>query len=123
MDALPAIQAFVGLERRQSRARRIIAVDQAQVVVEYRRVEQRCRVQRGGILISDEPGASYLNQISGNKVADNGFDCGVTLASHARAPGLGAGPNFGVTQNTVSRNVVTHNGSLGQGSTRRDRGR
>lgn len=70
----------------------------------------------GGILISDETGASYQNLISGNKVADNGYDCGITIASHGRAPNLPAGPNFGVFQNTVSHNVVTHNGSLGQGS-------
>jgi parallel beta-helix repeat protein len=70
----------------------------------------------GGMLISDESGTTSRNVISGNTVANNGYDCGITLASHARAPGLGQGLNFGIYNNTISRNVVSNNGNLGQGA-------
>jgi hypothetical protein len=39
----------------------------------------------GGILTSDETGASHDNLIAENFVHDNPFDCGITLASHAPA--------------------------------------
>ena len=70
----------------------------------------------GGILISDETGPNNNNLITGNTVANNPYDCGITLASHARAPGLGTGLNFGVFRNTVSHNVARHNGYLGAGA-------
>lgn len=70
----------------------------------------------GGILISDETGSAHDNLITGNRVVDNAYDCGITIASHGRAPNLGTGPNFGIFHNTVSRNRVQNNGNLGQGS-------
>jgi parallel beta-helix repeat protein len=70
----------------------------------------------GGILVSDETGPSYENLITGNSVTDNALDCGITLASHAPAPNLPQGFSYGVFRNTVSHNLVQHNGSIGQGA-------
>lgn len=73
----------------------------------------------GGILLSDETGPTDDNIISGNTVAENAYDCGITLASHGAAPSLASvakGSSFGVYRNTISRNTVSHNGSLGQGA-------
>ncbi len=39
----------------------------------------------GGILLSDDTGATHDNLISANLVSNNPFDCGITLASHAPA--------------------------------------
>lgn len=63
----------------------------------------------GGMLISDDTGASHDNVISGNLVSDNGFACGITMASHS---------GMGVYQNTVSGNQSLRNGLLlfGQGA-------
>ncbi len=36
----------------------------------------------GGILLSDDTGATHDNLIVGNTVQDNPLDCGITLASH-----------------------------------------
>ncbi|HUJ72484.1 MAG TPA: right-handed parallel beta-helix repeat-containing protein [Verrucomicrobiae bacterium] len=56
----------------------------------------------GGVLISDDTGATHDNVISGNSVHDNPYDCGITLASH--------NPTTGVYHNTISGNDVSHNG-------------
>jgi parallel beta-helix repeat protein len=66
----------------------------------------------GGILISDETGPNHDNLISGNTVHDNPYDCGITLASHGPATSVipTAGLPFGVTNNTISDNVSSHNG-------------
>jgi parallel beta-helix repeat protein len=66
----------------------------------------------GGILISDETGPSFHNLITGNLVADNPYDCGITLASHGPAPSTGAELSFGVYNNTISQNTSTANGLL-----------
>jgi parallel beta-helix repeat protein len=66
----------------------------------------------GGILISDETGPTYRNVITGNLVANNPYDCGITLASHGPAPSTGASLPFGVYDNTISQNQVTSNGIL-----------
>ncbi|MGA2881962.1 MAG: NosD domain-containing protein [Bryobacteraceae bacterium] len=55
----------------------------------------------GGILISDDTGATHDNVISGNLVSDNAFDCGITLASHS---------GLGVFHNTISGNQSLRNG-------------
>ena len=55
----------------------LIGVDHS--IVSGNRVENNA----GGILVSDETGASHDNLITGNSVANNAFDCGITLASHA----------------------------------------
>lgn len=66
----------------------------------------------GGILISDETGASQGNLISGNNVHDNPFDCGITMASHGPATSVipTAKLSFGVVHNTVAHNTSDHNG-------------
>jgi parallel beta-helix repeat protein len=62
-------------------------------------------VQRnsGGILISDDSGATHDNVISGNLVSDNGYACGITMASHS---------GMSVYHNTVSGNQSLRNGLL-----------
>jgi parallel beta-helix repeat protein len=63
----------------------------------------------GGILLSDDTGATHDNLIMGNTVRNNPFDCGITLASHALfAPGPPVAA--GVFHNTISGNVSDHNG-------------
>ncbi|MGB7466905.1 MAG: right-handed parallel beta-helix repeat-containing protein [Candidatus Acidiferrum sp.] len=63
----------------------------------------------GGILLSDDTGETSDNLITGNVVANNPFDCGIVMASHAPAPGSSA-PHLGIVHNTVSGNKSTHNG-------------
>ena len=55
----------------------------------------------GGILISDDAGATHDNLISGNLVSNNGLACGITLASHS---------GMGVYHNTISGNQSLNNG-------------
>jgi len=57
----------------------------------------------GGILISDDTGATYENLIAGNLVSDNGYACGITMASHS---------GMGLYSNTVSANQSLRNGLL-----------
>lgn len=57
----------------------------------------------GGILISDDTGATFENVISGNLVSNNPYDCGITLASHS---------GMGVYHNTISGNQSLNNGLL-----------
>jgi parallel beta-helix repeat protein len=62
----------------------------------------------GGILLSDDTGATHDNLIMGNTVQDNPSDCGITLASH---PLAGGGPTAaGVFHNTITGNNSKHNG-------------
>src|ERR1041385_4716663 len=60
----------------------------------------------GGILVTDDTGATHDNVISGNVVRNNVPDCGITLPSHSGA---------GVFHNTVSGNFVAENGGAGVG--------
>jgi hypothetical protein len=65
-----------------------------------------------GVLISDETAMSRGNLITDNIVNDNPEECGIVLASH---PPVGAtppafAPHFGIVSNTISENVVSHNG-------------
>ncbi len=64
----------------------------------------------GGILLSDDTGATHDNLITGNTVRENPFDCGITLASHGRASIAGHGLPLGVFHNTISGNESTSNG-------------
>jgi parallel beta-helix repeat protein len=66
----------------------------------------------GGILISDETGASRNNLISGNHVHDNPYDCGITMASHGPATSVipTATLSYGVMNNTIVHNNSSHNG-------------
>jgi parallel beta-helix repeat protein len=64
----------------------------------------------GGILLSDDTGATHDNLIMGNTVRNNSFDCGITLASHTLfAPGPPTAA--GVFHNTINGNVSDHNGT------------
>lgn len=66
----------------------------------------------GGILISDETGPTTSNLIKGNTVRDNGYDCGITLASHAAANAFGPimALNYGISHNVIAYNDSHHNG-------------
>lgn len=63
----------------------------------------------GGILLSDDTGATHDNLILGNTVQNNPFDCGITLASHQL---FGSTPpiSAGVFHNTITGNTSEHNG-------------
>jgi len=75
----------------------------------------------GGILLTDENGPTDGNQISGNDVSSNAYDCGITIAGHhigtnvkgVFSPVL---PTVGgVYNNTIRDNESVNNGVLGQG--------
>ncbi|WP_446743796.1 right-handed parallel beta-helix repeat-containing protein [Silvibacterium acidisoli] len=71
----------------------------------------------GGILISDETGASTGNQIAGNVVRDNDYAAGITLASHLLPPDSGIITlSRGVSSNVVTHNELDHNGTSTGGS-------
>jgi hypothetical protein len=70
----------------------------------------------GGILLSDETGINYENQITGNDVHDNALDCGITLASHAPSPNASSKLPYGVFSNFIFGNSVTGNGLVGEGA-------
>jgi parallel beta-helix repeat protein len=78
----------------------------------------------GGILISDETAPNHDNQIIGNSVKGNVFDCGITMASHPRAAAI-CGPTgpcapppapFGIYSNTIAMNDASGNGLNGVGA-------
>ncbi len=64
----------------------------------------------GGILLSDETGPTDRNVITGNRVRNNAFDCGITLASHSPAKFTQATAPFGVFDNTIADNDSSRNG-------------
>ena len=68
----------------------------------------------GGILVSNESGPSWNNLISGNIVHDNGYACGITLASHGPATSVipSATLPYPIMHNTISNNESHHNGLL-----------
>lgn len=73
----------------------------------------------GGILLSDETGPTAHNHIVGNVVADNLFDCGITVVGHnpAAAPdGVPAPQTAGVYANDFQGNSITGNGTKGEGA-------
>ena len=63
----------------------------------------------GGILLSDDTGATHDNFVTDNSIKDNPFDCGIVMASHAPAPNSTADHN-GIFHNTISGNTSAHNG-------------
>jgi parallel beta-helix repeat protein len=67
----------------------------------------------GGILLSDDTGATHDNLITGNTTTENPYDCGITLASHPSA--TGSAP-FGVFHNTISDNLSSRNGRAIEGA-------
>jgi parallel beta-helix repeat protein len=65
----------------------------------------------GGILLSDDTGATHDNLILDNTVAENPLDCGITLASHPMYSPISGPPTAaGVYHNTITGNVSQHNG-------------
>lgn len=60
----------------------------------------------GGILLTDDTGATHDNLVNGNTVTKNAPDCGITVPSHSGA---------GVYHNTISGNNVSGNGDAGVG--------
>jgi hypothetical protein len=74
------------------------------------------KLNSGGILLSDDTGATHHNLIIGNLVQDNPFDCGITLASHAPAVVTGASSPFGVFRNTIAENESSNNGLAVEGA-------
>jgi parallel beta-helix repeat protein len=70
----------------------------------------------GGILLSDDTGATHDNVITGNVVRNNQFDCGITLASHPPALLTSSSSPLGVFHNTVSGNESSSNGLAVEGA-------
>jgi Right handed beta helix region len=72
----------------------------------------------GGVLITDETGASHDNLVTGNNVHDNPYACGITMASHPAATSVipTAMVSFGVMTNTISHNMSFHNGTGAPGA-------
>jgi len=71
----------------------------------------------GGILLSDDTGATHHILVSGNVVRENPYDCGITLASHPPATQTGATAPLGVFDNTIAGNVSSRNGlAVGEGA-------
>jgi parallel beta-helix repeat protein len=70
----------------------------------------------GGILLSDETGITYQNQITGNSVHDNALDCGITLASHPPSPQASSKLPYGVVNNNIIGNNSSNNGLVGAGA-------
>jgi Right handed beta helix region len=82
----------------------LIGVDHSTVV------DNTSEKNSGGILLSDETGATHHNLIIGNLFRNNPFDCGITLASHSPAPSSGLTSPPGVYSNTIAKNESFHNG-------------
>jgi hypothetical protein len=72
------------------------------------------RNNSGGILTTDETGPSHDNLIAGNNVNNNGYACGITMASHPAAAGFTA-PG-GIYHNTIYNNISVNNGLLTPGA-------
>jgi len=70
----------------------------------------------GGILISDDDGATHDNVITGNVVMNNLAACGITLASHPPATLTGSSTPLGVYNNSIIGNTVSGNGMNGTGA-------
>jgi parallel beta-helix repeat protein len=69
----------------------------------------------GGILVSDDTGATHDNTIAGNTVMNNLLACGITLASHTPAALTKASAALGVYNNVLVGNTVSGNGLNGVG--------
>jgi parallel beta-helix repeat protein len=74
----------------------------------------------GGIYLTDESGPAAHNLIADNRVRDNVYDCGITLASHSRHAATSNGrprPAVGgVYDNAITGNVSDHNGVQNPGA-------
>jgi hypothetical protein len=79
-------------------------------------INNTSKLNSGGILLSDDTGATDHNLIIGNLVQDNPFDCGITLASHAPAAVTGASSPHGVFNNTIAEHESSNNGLAVEGA-------
>lgn len=73
----------------------------------------------GGILLTDELGPTAHNLIARNRVVENPFDCGITIAGHndrAVQNGVRKPKVAGIYANLISRNVSNDNGLRGEGA-------
>jgi Right handed beta helix region len=70
----------------------------------------------GGILLSDDTGATHDNTIAGNLVMNNPLACGITMASHVPAALTGSATALGVYQNVVVGNTISKNGLIAEGA-------
>ncbi len=74
----------------------------------------------GGVLLTDELGPTHDNEISGNVITKNLFDCGVTAPGHNPNALDSAGnrqPDVaGVYDNEIRSNFITDNGTQGEGA-------
>jgi hypothetical protein len=69
----------------------------------------------GGILISDDTGATHDILIGNNSVNDNILDCGITIASHPPAALTDSAKPLGISHITVTANQSVGNGGAGVG--------
>lgn len=73
----------------------------------------------GGILVSDDTGATHDNVFSFNNLHDNPYACGISLASHVAYVPAGTTATipaaYGVSHNTVYANRIRANGNLNGG--------
>lgn len=69
----------------------------------------------GGILLSDDIGATHHNLISFNTVKGNLYACGIVLASHPQASISPSATPLGVHNNTIYGNHSENNGLQGTG--------
>jgi hypothetical protein len=74
----------------------------------------------GGILLTDDIGPTHDNLVDGNVVTDNVADCGITVPGHngmaLTAAGVRQPSVAGVYRNAILNNVVTGNGTQGEGA-------
>lgn len=73
----------------------------------------------GGILVSDETAPAAHNHVTGNLVAGNLFDCGITVVGHnpkAAPHGVPAPKVAGVYDNVIAGNDISGNGTRGAGA-------
>ncbi len=69
----------------------------------------------GGILLSDDTGATHDNLVSFNTVTGNPYACGIVMASHVQAAFSGLTIPPGVFHNTIYGNHSEKNGVSGSG--------
>lgn len=73
----------------------------------------------GGILLTDELGPTTRNAVVGNRVVDNPYDCGITIAGHnpmAVQGGTRMPSVAGIYDNTIAGNSSDDNGLRGEGA-------
>lgn len=82
-------------------------------------LRNRVSANAGGILLTDELGPTYRNLVASNRVYENPYDCGITVAGHNNQvvvdgtvkPDVG-----GIYENRVIANVSNRNGLQGEGA-------